>query len=126
MYNALRRAPDTVPDAAFSKMVILETAAFTRRIRALLDDESYRELQNALLERPQLGDLISGSGGIRKLRWAVSGRGKRGGARILYYWITTRDQVFMLTAYPKSTRGDLTKRQLALLSKTVEEELHHG
>ncbi len=107
-------------------MVILETAAFTRRTLALLADESYRELQNALLERPQLGDLISGSGGIRKLRWALPGRGKRGGVRILYYWITARDQIFMLTAYPKSARGDLTKRQLALLRKTVEEELHHG
>ncbi len=109
-----------------ARMVIFETAAFTRRIHALLEDESYRELQNALLERPQLGDLISGSGGIRKLRWALPGRGRRGGVRILYYWITTRDRIFMLTAYPKSARGDLTKRQLALLRKTVEEELHHG
>ncbi len=107
-------------------MVILETAAFTRRIQALLDDESYRDLQNALLERPKLGDLISGSGGIRKLRWTLPGRGKRGGVRILYYWITPRDQIFMLAAYSKSARGDLTKRQLAVLRKTVQEELHHG
>jgi len=69
-------------------MVIIETSVFTRRITELLSDDEYRELQATLVERPKAGPVIPGSGGIRKLRWSASGRGKRGGARVIYYWAT--------------------------------------
>jgi hypothetical protein len=66
-------------------MVIIETSIFTKKINTLLNDEEYRALQNVLVERPDSGDIIQGSGGIRKIRWGVGGQGKRGGARVIYY-----------------------------------------
>jgi hypothetical protein len=100
-------------------MVIFETSIFTKKIIALLNDEEYRTLQNILVEKPDSGDIIQGSGGIRKIRWAASGRGKRGGARVIYYWATQHDQIFMLYAYAKNERDNLTKDQLSVLREVV-------
>jgi hypothetical protein len=100
-------------------MVIFETLIFTKKIIALLNDEEYRTLQNILVEKPDSGDIIQGSGGIRKIRWAASGRGKRGGARVIYYWATQHDQIFMLYAYAKNERDNLTKDQLSVLREVV-------
>ena len=68
-----------------------------------------------LAERPDAGKIIKGSGGIRKLRWAGSGRGKRGGLRVIYYWWTGKDRISLLIVYPKSERDDLSKHQLKQL-----------
>jgi len=76
-------------------------------------------LQNFIIEVPGSGDIIKGSGGIRKLRWKCSGHGKRGGARIIYFWATGDEQIFMLYAYPKKDMSDLTKDQLSILKKVV-------
>ena len=103
-------------------MVILETHAFTARILELLSDDEYRLLQQELVARPDAGRLIRGSGGLRKLRWAAKGRGKRGGARIVYYWHAPGDRLLMLLAYTKSEQDDLTPRQRAVLRKIVETE----
>lgn len=103
-------------------MVIIETTVFTKKITALLNDEEYRALQNVLVEMPGFGDIIQGSGGIRKIRWGASGRGKRGGARIIYYWATNHDQIFMLYAYPKNERDNLSNDQLLLLKQAVDLE----
>ncbi len=100
-------------------MVIIETSIFTNKITTILNDEEYRGLQNVLLAMPGAGDLIQGSGGIRKIRWGASGRGKRGGARIIYYWANNHDQIFMLFAYAKNERDDLTKDQLSTLREIV-------
>ena len=67
-------------------MKIVETTIFTRRVLKLLADDEYRLLQQALLLRPELGQIITGSGGIRKVRWKMQGSGKRGGVRVIYYW----------------------------------------
>jgi len=64
----------------------------------LIFDEEYGELQFALVQRPDIGDIIPHSGGIRKVRWAGSGRGKRGGIRVIYYWQVSEHQIFMLKA----------------------------
>ncbi len=77
-------------------MVIVETSIFTRRVLELLTDEDYRKLQIALVNRPHAGAVIPGSGGLRKLRWALLGRGKRGGVRIIYYWAVEQQQLLML------------------------------
>ena len=103
-------------------MIIVETSIFTRRVQTLLDDENYRRLQTALSLRPDLGNLIPGSGGIRKVRWAFRGRGKRGGVRVIYYWAVTQDQILMLLIYARSEQDDLTTEQLKVLRKIVKEE----
>lgn len=99
---------------------------FTRQIRELMPDDRYRQLQEAILANPRLGDLIPGSGGLRKVRWTLSGQGKRGGARVIYFWIRSEDQVYMLLAYAKSQQADLTRDQIKQLRKIVEEELQGG
>jgi mRNA-degrading endonuclease RelE of RelBE toxin-antitoxin system len=86
----------------------------------------YQDQQNAIIEKSTIGDLIPGSGGIRKIRWAGSGRGRRGDIRVIYYWATAKRQVYMLTVYGKAERSDLTKKQLAALRKAIEEEFGDG
>jgi hypothetical protein len=100
-------------------MVIIETSIFTKQISTLLSDEEYRAFQNVLVAMPDSGDIIQGSGGIRKIRWGANGRGKRGGARVIYYWAANNGQIFMLYAYAKNERDDLTKEQLAMLRDIV-------
>jgi len=75
-----------------------------------------------LVARPDLGAIIVGSGGIRKVRWSARGRGKRGGARVIYYWAVKADQLLMLLAYAKNERDDLSPEQLKTLRILVEEE----
>lgn len=96
-------------------MVFVETSIFTRRVNDYLDDEEYGRLQGFLTMQPQSGKVIQGTGGIRKLRWAGSGRGKRGGLRVVYYWWVAKDRISMLTVYPKNERDDLTAEQLRQL-----------
>ena|SRR3990172_8664158 len=103
-------------------MVIIETSIFTRRIQAILSDEEYRLLQIQLINKPDSGKVIQGSGGLRKLRWSAGGHGKRGGLRIIYYWFVSRDILLLLFAYPKSERDELTPEQLRKLKKVVEGE----
>jgi hypothetical protein len=103
-------------------MVIVETSIFTRQVMELLTDEEYRELQTALVTRPSLGPIIRGSGGLRKARWAMRGRGKRGGVRIIYYWAVQQERLLMLLAYSKGERDDLSSDQLRVLRQIVESE----
>jgi hypothetical protein len=102
-------------------MEFIETSIFTRQVIELLDDESYLALQIELLSRPDAGSVIRGSGGLRKLRWAGRSHGKRGGVRIIYYWITADDQIYLLFMYPKNVRDDLSPAQLKALRELVEE-----
>ena len=104
-------------------MVIIETPIFTRRIQDSLGDDEYRLLQAQLVQRPDAGKIIPGSGGLRKLRWSASGRGKRGGARVIYYWFVSDEIILMLFAFPKNEQADLTPDQLKQLKKMVEGEL---
>jgi hypothetical protein len=104
-------------------MEIVETSVFTRQIRALLKDDEYRELQEALVTKPLAGAVIRGSGGLRKLRWASKGRGKSGGVRVIYYYLASDERIFMLVAYGKGAKDDLTDKEVAALRKLVKEEL---
>jgi mRNA-degrading endonuclease RelE of RelBE toxin-antitoxin system len=103
-------------------MVIRETAIFTKQVKQLLDAESYRLLQLRLVADPEAGALIPGTGGLRKIRWQGSGRGKRGGIRAIYYWAGQVDVLLMLLAYPKNEREDLTPEQKKILATLVREE----
>ena len=102
-------------------MVIVETTIFTRLIQELMSDDEYKELQEALVSRPDLGDLIKGSGGIRKARWNLEGTGKSGGVRVIYYWVVDDDHIRMLYVYPKGKQANLTRAQVAKLKAVVEE-----
>jgi len=110
------------PLAYAPPVVIVETRVFTRRIDDLLSPEEYRLLQLALVTRPDVGKIIRGTGGLRKLRWAVSGRGKRGGARIIYFWHPPRRQLLMLFAFAKNEADDLTVEQRRALRRVVQTE----
>jgi mRNA-degrading endonuclease RelE of RelBE toxin-antitoxin system len=103
-------------------MLIIETPIFSQRIQQFLSDDQYRLLQYQLVARPDIGKLIPGSGGLRKMRWSMSGRGKRGGIRVIYYWVVARDQILMLFVYPKSEQDDLTPTQLRALKRIIDEE----
>jgi mRNA-degrading endonuclease RelE of RelBE toxin-antitoxin system len=104
-------------------MVIVETPVFTRRVLEALTEDEYRELQQFIATYPEAGDIIPGSHGLRKLRWTISGKGKRGGTRIIYYWLKPRDTILMLFVFKKNERSDLTKDQLKILKAIVAKEL---
>jgi mRNA-degrading endonuclease RelE of RelBE toxin-antitoxin system len=101
-------------------MIFIETAIFTREINKLLPDGEYHGLQMSLLLRPDAGELIRGSGGLRKIRWSMPGAGKRGGLRIIYYW-DMPDKIYMLLPYKKSAQEDLTPAQLKTLTNLIKE-----
>lgn len=103
------------------QMEFIETPTFTRMVMALLADDEYRGLQNALMEDPERGDLVKGGGGIRKMRHAAQGRGKSGGVRVIYYWIKDNHQIYLLVVYPKSKKDNLTDKETAILHEFVKE-----
>jgi RelE toxin of RelE / RelB toxin-antitoxin system len=107
-------------------VVIIETSVFTRQILRLLPDDEYRELQTALVLRPDLGSPIPGGGGIRKVRWGLGHHGKRGGLRAIYYWYVRKEQIFMLLAYSKADEDNLSQAQLKQLRKLVKTEFNDG
>lgn len=102
----------------------VEAPAFSRYREDYLDDEGFRELQQALAANPKEGDLIPGAGGIRKLRWKDSrrGKGKRGGLRIIYYCFLSDEEIWLLTLYGKDEAADLTKDEKTQLRRALEAE----
>ncbi|MGA2712384.1 MAG: type II toxin-antitoxin system RelE/ParE family toxin [Bryobacteraceae bacterium] len=103
-------------------MELIETSIFTRQITALLGDDEYGEFQSRIAANPEIGVLIRGGGGLRKVRVAIGSRGKSGGARVIYYWAVRKDVILLLYAYPKNARADLTPTQISQLAKVVKEE----
>jgi len=101
-------------------MVIIESSIFSKRIVELMNEDEYAALQAALIQRPDSGAIIPNSGGLRKLRWATDPqKGKSGGARIIYYWVTADNQIRMLFAYRKAKQENLTPEQLKLLKQLM-------
>ena len=103
-------------------MILKETTVFTKQAQKLLDRESYRLLQLRLVAEPDAGDLIQGTGGLRKIRWEGAGRGKRGGVQVIYYWARRDAVILLLLIYSKTQQDDLTAQQKALLKKLIQEE----
>jgi len=101
-------------------MVFIETPLFTRQLHKFLDDDSYAELQAMLMRNPEVGEVIQGTGGLRKVRVALPGRGKSGGAWVIYYWFNERDQIGLLMMYPKNVQADLSTQQRHALRAVVE------
>lgn len=101
-------------------MIFMETRFFTEDVKQLLSDEEYGALQSHLAANPQAGDLIKGTGGLRKVRWAAGEKGKSGGVRAIYYYVTADAQIRMLAIYKKGVQDTLTAKQAALLRKINE------
>lgn len=104
-------------------MEFIEFSHFSRNISLLGDDEDYFALQVAMMESPTAGAVIPGGGGLRKLRWAGSGRGKRGGLRVIYYYVTAEGQILLLHLYAKNEMEDLSPALLKQLKQEVEQHL---
>lgn len=98
----------------------VETKLFTRLIGDLLGDDEYALLQQALIKNPELGDVIAGSGGVRKMRWGAAGRGKRGGLRVIYYLRTRQGQIWMLTVYPKNVSDSIPAHLLRQIKDEID------
>lgn len=101
-------------------MVFIETSVFTRQVAELLSDEEYASLQAYLADSPTAGNVIQGTGGLRKLRWAAMGKGKRGGVRVIYFHVVAASQVRLLLMYRKGIKDDLTAAEKAWLRSIVE------
>ena len=100
-------------------MQFIETTVFSNIRENYFDDAQFSMLQLYLMDRPDAGDIIRGSGGVRKLRWGLPGKGKRGGVRIIYYWITDEHQILFLTAYAKNEASDLSPDAIKAMRELV-------
>lgn len=106
-------------------MEFIEAPAFSRHLSEYLNDDDYRELQTRLGANPELGDLMRGTGGFRKMRWADArrGKGRRGGLRIIYYHFSSDHQIWLMTIYGKDEASDLTETEKKALTSAIEGEL---
>jgi len=100
----------------------IETTLFTRLVQEYLSDDEYARLQQHLIDHPEAGSVIRGSGGVRKLRWSAPGRGKRGGYRVIYLLRRPKGVVWMLTMYPKNVADTIPAHVL----KQIREEIGDG
>ncbi|MCP3852687.1 MAG: type II toxin-antitoxin system RelE/ParE family toxin [Gammaproteobacteria bacterium] len=103
-------------------MIFIETSRFTKLLPDYLSDDDYRGLQSHLLLKPDAGNIIRGSGGVRKVRWAVSGKGKSGGIRAIYYWKKNDHEIWMLTLYSKSEQDTISGHLLKKIAEAIDHE----
>jgi mRNA-degrading endonuclease RelE of RelBE toxin-antitoxin system len=96
-------------------MIFIETEVFTESVANLLDDDEYSHFQYFLTLQPDFGDVIPGSGGLRKIRWATAGKGKRAGVRVIYFYRVSADEIRLLLIYHKGIKDDLTPQEKAVL-----------
>jgi hypothetical protein len=101
-------------------MIFIETSIFTEDVKELLRDEEYAALQQHLANEPDAGALITHTGGLRKVRWAIQGKGKSGGVRIIYYHVTAGAQIRLILIYKKGIKDSLSDAEKAVLRKLNE------
>ena len=99
----------------------VETQLFTRLVYRYLSDDEYLKLQQLLAGNPQSGAVVPGSGGVRKLRWALPGRGKRGGLRVIYYARSRQGVIWMLTLYSKGEAGNIPAHILREIRREIQD-----
>lgn len=102
-------------------ITVAETEPFQKKIEKLLSDEERVELISNLSEYPSSGALIQGTGGIRKLRWAKKGSGKSGGIRVIYYYHSEIMPLYLLAAFGKNEKANITDKEKNILSKAIRE-----
>ena len=100
----------------------IETRLFTRLVNDYLSDDEYRQVQLDLIQNPELGVVVKGSGGVRKFRWGATGRGKRGGYRVIYFIYRPDDVIWMLTIYPKNVRDSIPGHVLRQIRQEIEDD----
>lgn len=101
-------------------MTFSELSNFTKQVTRLLDDESYADLQMELFHRPDMGKVIKGSGGLRKVRWAAKGHGKSGGVRVIYYWWVAGSLITFCDIYPKNEKENLTAHEIQKINDQLQ------
>ena len=102
-------------------MIFVELIPFIAFRTKHWSDEDLRKLQNFLLVTPDAGDVMPGGSGLRKLRWMVQGRGKRGGARVIYFRHVPGERIYLIYAYLKTNRADLTREQIKVLAQLMKD-----
>ena len=100
-------------------MLFIEASNFTRLLPEYLSDDDYRLLQNFLMQKPDIGNIVRGAGGVRKIRWAASGHGKRGALRVVYYWKRSDHEIWMLTIYRKSDTATIPANLLKKIAEAI-------
>ena len=103
-------------------VTFVETKLFTQLVLDYLSDDEYAAMQQFFVANPEAGDVIPGSGGIRKLRWGVAGRGKRGGLRVIYFLRLRKDEVWMLTLYAKNVADNIPAKVLKKIREEIDAE----
>ena len=103
-------------------MVFIETRMFTKLISQYLSDDEYHALQWYLHQRPDAGDIVKGSGGVRKVRWVQPGKGKRGGIRVVYIWKVSANEIWMLTLYSKNEKSTIPGHILKQIAQEIDNE----
>ena len=103
-------------------MLFIEAPKFTELVKEHLSDDEYAALQWMLLERPDAGPIVPGSGGVRKLRWGLRGRGKRGGIGVTYYWKTADDEIWLLTLYAKNVQENIPAHLLKQIAQEINDD----
>jgi mRNA-degrading endonuclease RelE of RelBE toxin-antitoxin system len=101
-------------------MEFIETATFTKYLYDYLSEDEYLGLQSFLLQYPESGKIVRGSGGVRKIRWAISGKGKSGGVRVIYYFKKQNDEIWLLTIYSKNKVANIPTHILQQIKKEIE------
>jgi hypothetical protein len=105
---------------ADAPMTVVETDEFLRKAKALMSDTEREELVAFLGANPEAGRIVAETGGVRKVRWGFEGRGKRGGARVIYFYHSERLPLFLLTAYPKNEKANLTAAERNAIRRLVQ------
>jgi hypothetical protein len=103
-------------------VTFVETKLFTKLVQEYLSDDEYAALQQSLLVNPETGDVIPGSGGVRKLRWGIAGRGKRGGLRVIYFLRIRNEETWMLTLYAKNVADNIPANVLKKIKEAIDAE----
>jgi mRNA-degrading endonuclease RelE of RelBE toxin-antitoxin system len=101
-------------------MEFIEAIAFTKYVYDYLSEDEYLGLQSYLLLYPEAGKVVPGSGGVRKVRWAISGRGKSGGVRVIYYFKKQEEEIWLLTIYSKNEVENIPAHVLRQIAKEIE------